>query len=85
MLFDACDENTIVVGYNTDSVTVVNPCKTYPEKMKCKEREKFPTDQIGKIFTVPKGRAPDIDFRTYPIKDMNLENFKAKHGNGKEL
>ena len=44
---EACDENTIIHGYNTDAVYCERPCIDYPIKDK---QQNFTSDMIGKVY-----------------------------------
>lgn len=78
MMYDVCNENSIIISYNTDSVFVRNPKKTYPPKIK--SDIKYPIDQIGQIFVEDK--EPYYFEKVHSKNEMNFDEKIIKPGNG---
>lgn len=79
MMYKLCDEKSIIVGYNTDCINVINPVKNnYDDKVK--NAGLFDLLKIGKIFNDRSNSILEIE-RHYNIKEMNIP--KINNGNGK--
>ena len=74
---EACDENTIIHGYNTDAVYCERPCIDYPIKDK---QQNFTSDMIGKVYQ-KKEETPSLIDKCYR-KDINIEDYKIERGKG---
>ena len=74
---DACDDETEIHGYNTDTVYCVRPKKEYPIKNK---EDKFTSDMTGKVFQKI-GETPSLIEKSYR-KDINIKEYILKRGKG---
>ena len=62
---EACDQHTVIHGYNTDAKYCTSAQKEYPIK------EKFTSDMIGKVFQKV-GETPSLIDKSYR-KDINIK------------
>ena len=74
---EACDKNTEIHGYNTNAVYCTRAKKGYPIKNK---KDKFTSDQIGKVFQKI-GETPSLIDKSYR-KDINIKEYIRERGKG---
>ena len=74
---EACDKNTEIHGYNTNAVYCTRAKKGYPIKNK---KDKFTSDQIGKVFQKI-GETPSLIDKSYR-KDINIKEYILERGKG---
>ena len=79
MMYHLVSKKSRIVAYNTDSVCLTKPEGKFDDKFKA--IDKYPVENIGKIFRVPLGVAMEVD-KVYSIPEMNYDSFKMKEGKG---